>query len=538
MVARFTLFSFLFFIKMDTEETPKISKELVITSRETEVQIALLEDKKLMEIHREKKNEECALGDIYFAKVKRINPALNAAFVNIGDGKDAFLHYLDLGLYARSLNEFVNQAISNKKRSIANIKLQPEIEKTGKIGDLIQPGQSILVQIAKEPISTKGARLTSEISLAGRYFVLVPFMDKVSISLKIKSSEERNRLRKIVNSIRPKRFGMIVRTVAKGKNLEELTADLNFLMEKWKTIISKLPTEKAPVKIASEEDRITSIIRDLVNESFEAVHVDNKELFQEIKSYLTTHIPEKKGIVKLYKGSKPLYEEMNIALQIKSSFGKVVILKQGIYLVVEHTEAMHVIDVNSGTRVKTGTGEENALRVNLDAAIEIARQIRLRDMGGIITIDFIDLAKSANRALLYRTLQELMKNDKAKHTILPVNRFGIVQITRHRVRATTVIETSELCPTCKGSGKIKSAMLIQEDIENMIEYLLDKQLEKGFSVAVHPFVRAYLTKGIFSKQWGWYRRFHHWIRIVENPSYSVVEFKFFNKNNDEIIFNY
>ena len=523
---------------MKTEETPKISKELVITSRDTEVQIALLEDKKLMEIHREKKNEECALGDIYLAKVKRINPGLNAAFVNIGDGKDAFLHYLDLGLYARSLNEFVGQVFSNKKRSIANTKLQPEIEKFGKIGDIIQPGQNILVQIAKEPISTKGARLTSEISLAGRFLVLVPFMDKVSVSQKIRSGEERNRLRKVVNSIRPKRFGIIIRTVAQNKNIDELTTDLNYLMEKWKSIVSKLPVENAPVKIASEEDRITSIIRDLVNESFDAVYVDDKELFQEIKSYLTTNIPEKKGIVKLYKGQKPLYEEMNIALQIKSAFGRVVILKQGVYIVVEHTEAMHVIDVNGGTRMKTGTSEENALRANLEAAVEIARQIRLRDMGGIITIDFIDLAKAANRTLLYRTLQDLMKNDKAKHTILPVNKFGIVQITRHRVRATTIIETSELCPTCKGSGKIKSALLIQEDIENIIEYLIDKQLEKGFYLVVHPFVRAYLTKGIFSHQWSWYRRFHRWIPIVENPSYSVVEYKFFNKNKDEIIFNY
>ena len=523
---------------MNIEEAPKISKELIITSRETEVQIALLEDKKLMEIHREKKIEECAVGDIYFGKVKKINSALNAAFVNIGDEKDAFLHYLDLGLYARSLNEFVDQAISNRKRSIANIKLQPEIGKSGKINDIIQTGQSILVQIAKEPISTKGARLTSEISLAGRFLVLVPFMNKISVSQKIKNSEERNRLRKIVQSICPKRFGIIIRTVAQGKNIEELTADLNLLLEKWKSIISKLPQAKPPIKIASEEDKITSIIRDVMDDSFEAVHVDDKELFQEIKSYLITHIPDKKNIVKLYKGQKPLYEEMNIALQIKSSFGKVVILKQGVYLVIEHTEAMHVIDVNSGNRIKTGTSEENALRVNLEAAVEIVRQLRLRDMGGIIAIDFIDLAKAANRTILYRTLQELMKNDKARHTILPVNKFGVVQITRHRVRATTIIETSELCPTCKGSGKIKSTLLIQEDIENMIEYLIDKQLEKGFYLAVHPFVHAYLTKGIFSKQWKWFRRFRRWIRIIENSSYSVVEFKFFNKNNDEIIFHY
>ena len=536
MVLKCALFSFLFFIEMNPEEPKKISKELVITSRETEVQIALLEDKKLMEIHREKKIEECAVGDIYLAKVKKINAALNAAFLNIGDEKDAFLHYLDLGLYARSLNEFVDQAISNRKRSIANVKSQSEVEKAGMISDIIQPGQSILVQVAKEPISTKGARLTSEISLAGRYLVLVPFMNKIMVSQKVKNGEERNRLRKIVQSICPKRFGIIIRTVAKGKNIDELTTDLNLLLEKWKSVVAKLPQAKPPAKIASEEDRITSIIRDVLDDSFEAVHVDNKELFQEIKSYLTTHIPDKKNIVKLYKGQKPIFEEMNVALQIKSSFGKVVILKQGVYLVIEHTEAMHVIDVNSGNRIKTGNSEENALRVNLEAAVEIARQLRLRDMGGIISIDFIDLAKNANRTILYRTLQELMKNDKAKHTILPVNKFGVVQITRQRVREATIIETSELCPTCNGTGKIKSSLLIQEDIENMIEYLVNKQREKGFYLAVHPFLHAYLTKGLFSIQWKWWLRFGHWICIVEKPNFSVVQFRFYNKNNDQIVF--
>ncbi|MDR2972119.1 MAG: Rne/Rng family ribonuclease [Bacteroidales bacterium] len=521
---------------MNIEETQNKLKELVITSREAEVQIALLEDKKLIEIHRERNNEECAVGDVFFGKVKKIIPGLNAAFVNIGDGKDAFLHYLDLGFHARSLNEFVNIVIQKNKRSIANFKLLPEVEKTGRISDIIQSGHSILVQIAKEPISTKGARLTSEISLAGRFIVLVPFMDKINISQKIKNGEERNRLKKIVQSIRPKRFGIIIRTVAQGKNVDELTADLNLLLEKWKSIVSKLPHVKAPVKIASEEDKITSIIRDVVNESFESVHVDNRELFLEIKSYLSTHIPEKKGIVKLYKGKRPIFEEMNIALQIKSSFGKIVILKQGVYLVIEHTEAMHVIDVNSGNRIKSGTSEENAMRVNLEAATEIVRQLRLRDMGGIITIDFIDLAKAANRTLLYRTLQELMRNDKAKHTILPVNKFGIVQITRQRVRETTIIETSEVCPTCKGTGKIKSTLLIQEDIENLIEYLVKKQLEKGFYLAVHPFVKAYLTKGFLSKQWKWLLRFHRWIQIIEQPNFSVVEFKFYNNNKDEIIF--
>jgi ribonuclease G len=522
-----------------SEELPKpISKELVITSFEKEIQIALLEDKKLVEIHKEKSTDQFAVGDIYLGVVKKTNSGgMNAAFVNIGSDRDAFLHYFDLGNHARTMNEFVNQVITNNKKSIANFPYQPEIPKVGKINEVLTPGQKILVQVAKEPISTKGATVTTEISLAGRFLVLVPLMDKVTVSQKIKSSAERRRLKNLVQAIRPKKCGIIIRTVANGKNLEEITKDMNQLVDKWKLIIEKLPLVTAPAKVAAELDISTSLIRDIVNESFEAIHVDNPVLYQEIKQYLTSISSDYSNILKLYKNPKPIFETMNVSKQIKGSFGKIVTIKNGIYLVIEHTEAMHVIDVNSGNRNKAGKDqEENATNVNLEAAAEIARQLRLRDMGGIITIDFIDMKKTSNRTLLYQTLVQLMKNDKAKHTILPVNKFGLIQITRQRVRQATIIETSEQCPTCHGTGKVKPTILIEEEIQNMIEYLIEKQIEKKFYISVHPIVHAYLTQKMVSKRFKWSLKYKQWIKLVPNQNLHLLEFKFFNKDQDQIVF--
>lgn len=523
---------------MSEELLKPIAKELVITSCEKEVQIALLEDKKLVEIHREKSIDQFVVGDIYLGVVKKINPAgMNAAFVNIGSERDAFLHYLDLGNHVRTMNEFVNQAITNNKKSISNFPYQPEIPKVGKVGEVLTTGQKILVQIAKEPISTKGATVTTEISLAGRYLVLVPFMDKVSVSQKIKSSAERRRLKNLVQSIRPKKYGIIIRTVANNKNIEEITKDLNQLVDRWKMIVEKIPLVVTPARVAAELDITTSLIRDMVNDSFEAIHIDNPVLFQEVKQYMSSISTDYANIVKLYKNPKPLFETMNISKQIKGSFGKIVTIKNGVYLVIEHTEAMHVIDVNSGNRAKAGKDqEENAATVNLEAAAEIARQLRLRDMGGIITIDFIDMKKASNRNLLYQTLLQLMRNDKAKHTILPVNKFGLIQITRQRVRQATIIDTTEQCPTCHGTGKVKPSILIEEEIQSMIEYLIEKQIEKKFSIAVHPMVYAYLTKNLFSKRVKWSWKYKQWIKLIPNQNHHLLEFKFFNKDMEQIVF--
>lgn len=518
---------------MDERE---ITRELIITSHPNEVQIALLEDKKLVEIHREKASDQFSVGDIHLGKVRKIMPGLNAAFINIGSEKDAFLHYLDLGTHIRTFNSFVKQAVERNKQSIANFPSEPDIEKSGKIGNVLTQGQQILVQVAKEPISTKGPRVSTEISFAGRYLVLVPFMDKVTVSQKIKSNDERKRLRKLVQSIKPKNFGVIVRTVAEGKKLEDITNDLKQLTENWKVAVSKLHKAQAPAKIAADLDKTSALIRDLLNDSFNAIYVDTPALYNELKTYLKFISFEKTKILNLYKDKAPIFEHFNVAKQIKGSFGKIVTIKNGIYLIIEHTEAMHVIDVNSGNRVKsTQSQEENALEVNLISAAEIARQIRLRDMGGIITIDFIDMRSANNRAKLHKEFKEFMSGDKAKHTVLAMNKFGIIQITRQRVRQATVIETSEVCPSCQGTGKIKPAILLIEDMENTIDFLINKQQEKIISIELHPFLYAYLTKELMSYRVKWLFRFHKWIRLKANQDYQITQYKFFNQENEEII---
>ena len=522
---------------MDMEnKQEEITKEIVITSRANEVQVALLEDKKLMEIHTEKSSSQFSVGDIYLGRVKKIMPGLNAAFVDVGSEREAFLHYLDLGIHGRTINAFVSQAITTGKRSISRVQYLEEIPKNGKISDVLTSGQQIMVQVAKEPISTKGPRITTEISFAGRYLVLVPFSDKVSVSQKIKSNEERKRLRSAVQSIRPRNFGIIIRTVAENKPIEELSADLDMLRYRWDTTVENLFASKAPVRLAQEENRVASLLRDFLNDSFHAIYVDTPEMFTEVKNYLHVHAPEQESIVNLYTEKRPIFDYFNVAKQIKGSFGKVVTVKNGVYLIIEHTEAMHVIDVNSGNRVKSSqTPEENALNTNMIAAAEIARQLRLRDMGGIITIDFVDLHDARNKVTLNKAMTDFMRNDKAKHTILPLNKFCLMQITRQRVRQATIIETTEQCPTCKGTGKIKPPILIEDELDNTLEFLFDKQQESKITIMVHPFVYAHLKHGFPSILMKWRWKYKKRIRLVANQSYSLFEHHFFNANMDEII---
>lgn len=514
----------------------QIQKELVITSLNNEVQVALMEDKKLMEIHREKSSMQFSVGDIYLGKVKKIMPGLNAAFVDVGSDKEAFLHYLDLGINARTVNAFVSQAITTGKRSISRVQYLEEVPKNGKISDVITSGQQLMVQVAKEPISTKGPRVTTEISFAGRYLVLVPFSDKVTISQKIRSGEERKRLRSLVQGIKPRNFGVIIRTNAEHHSADELSADLDHLRYKWDTAVENLFASKPPVRISQEEDCISSMLREMLNDSFHAIHVDTPDAFKEVKSFVHLYSPEQENIVKLYNDKQPIFERFNVAKQIKGSFGKVVTVRSGVYLIIEHTEAMHVIDVNSGNRVKSSqTPEENALNTNLIAAAEIARQLRLRDMGGIICIDFVDLHDAKNRLALYKAMEEFMANDKTKHTILPLNKFCVMQITRQRVRQATVIETTEQCPTCRGSGKVKPPILIEDELNNTLEFLFGKQGEKSVTIMVHPFVYAFLKQGFPSILMKWRWKYRKRIKLVSKQSYHLMEHHFFNQNMDEIV---
>ncbi|MEO5600811.1 MAG: Rne/Rng family ribonuclease [Cyclobacteriaceae bacterium] len=517
-----------------------MSNELIISATQDGCRIALLKDKTLVEFHQEAEGSKFTVGDIYLGTVKKVVPGLNAAFIDVGYDKDAFLHYLDLGPQFSSLQKFTKLVRAKKMNGgrLDKFNSEPDIDKHGKIIQQLAKNQQIPVQIVKEPISTKGPRLSCELSLAGRYLVLVPFSSAVSVSKKITSSEERKRLLRLIQSIKPENFGVIIRTVAENKEVAELDRDLRNLVKTWEEGMTRLPNAQPREKIIGELDKTSSILRDLLNESFDNVHVDDKKMYDEAKLYIKTIAPEKENILKFYTGKAKIFEHYGIEKQIKSAFGTTVSLKAGGYLIIEHTEALHVIDVNSGNKSNREENQETtALSVNLEAAKEIARQLRLRDMGGIIVIDFIDMKSLDNKKLIYKVMKEEMIEDKAKSTVLPLSKFGLMQITRERVRPQMNIITKEVCPTCNGTGKITASILTSDLIEKNIEHLLVKQNEKNLVLAVHPYLQAYFTKGIISQRIRWYFKFKRWVKLVTDTSMAVTEFKFLNKEGEEIQLN-
>ncbi len=514
-----------------------MSYELIINSTPTEVTIALLSNKKLIELHKDKHDTSFNVGDIYLGKVRKIVPSLNAAFVDVGYEKDAFLHYLDLGPQYKSQNKFVQKTLKGKQPSyeIANNAIEKEIVKDGKIKDLLNSKELIAVQVAKEPISSKGPRLSAELTLAGRYIVLVPFTDKISVSQKIKSVEEKERLKSLLASIKPKNFGVIIRTVAENKKVADLDQDLRDLVEKWKKMHAKLKDATPPKRILGEMNRTSTVLRDMLSADFSNIHVDDPKLFEEIKAYVKTIAPQKESIVKLFKGKDSIFESFGINKQIKASFGKKVMLPSGAYLIVEHTEAMHVIDVNSGNRKATEQNQEqNAFETNMEVSEEIARILRLRDMGGIIAIDFIDMHQKENNRKLYETLKQHMSTDRAKHNIIPPTRFGVIELTRQRVRPETDIKTAEVCPSCGGTGEITASILLIDEIENNVRYLVEQVGQKNITLIVHPFIEAYLKKGMKSIQRTWFLKFKKWITVKGLTTLPFLDYKFVDAENEEI----
>ncbi len=516
-----------------------MNKELIINIAPTGVEIALLEDKKLVELHNEKADSSFSVGDLYLGKVKKLIPGLNAAFVDVGFEKDAFLHYTDLSPYAKSILKFTQLAIHDKEENgfdFSKFSVEPEIVKTGKINEVLVGKPNILVQILKEPIAAKGPRLSCELSLPGRFVVITPFNEIVAVSKKIHSGEERKRLQKIVEAFKPKNFGVIVRTAAEGKSTAELHQDLLTLVETWQTMQRNLKGAVAPSKILSEQNKTTSILRDLLNEDFNKVVVNDKNLFNETKSYIQQIAPHKEEIVSFYSGDLPVFDTYGITKQVKSAFGKTVNLQSGAYLIIEHTEALHVIDVNSGYKSVGNNQEDNALQTNLEAAEEIARQLRLRDIGGIIVVDFIDMKLPDNKRKLQDAMEEFMKSDRAKHSVLPISKFGLMQITRQRMKPEVNINTSEQCPVCNGTGKISSTLLLEDEIEKRLHYLAT-HAHKNLTLTVHPIVHSHLTKGIFTSiARKWKRKHKIKLHVQSNNNYHLIEFKFFDSNEEEIKF--
>ena len=514
-----------------------MSSELVINSTNERVSIALLEDGKLVELNESSLKHSFSVGEIYLAKVKKIMPGLNAAFINVGYEKDAFLHYLDLGPQFSSLNKYLATTISRKGRPVPidKFKRLQDINKHGKINEVLKQGQYILVQIAKEPISTKGPRLSSEISIAGRNIVLMPFSDKISISSKISSQEEKDRLKNLLTAIRPPNFGIIVRTVAEGKKVAELDSELRSLVKKWEKAFEHLPVRNVPSLVISELSREAAVVRDHLNGNFDGIHISDETVFSEIRDYIREVAPEKEKIVKLYTGKDSIFDRMGIVKQIKASFGKTVSFKHGAYLIIEHTEALHVIDVNSGNRSKSSSDQEsNAIDVNMAAAEEIARQLRLRDMGGIIVVDFIDMHKNEHRQKVYDRMKEAMAVDKTKHNILPLSKFGLMQITRQRVRPEMHIETAENCPTCNGSGQVQPPILFPELVKNELSMLIKEHQLSAAELHLHPFIANYLKRGFNSEEKKWRRELQCKVKIQSVDALHFLEYRVYNADGLEL----
>jgi ribonuclease G len=378
--------------------------------------------------------------------------------------------------------------------------------------------------------------LTGDISIAGRYLVLTPFSDKVSISQKIRQNAERSRLRRLVQSIRPKNFGIIVRTVAEGRTVAELDTDLRHLLDAWGEMTDRLKRVSAPCKVHAELGATSALLRDVLTDDFATIYVDSADLYNEVRQFLKDLEPGKEDIVKLYKMQTPIFEQFGIQRDIRRAFGKIVTIRSGVYLYIEHTEAMHVIDVNSGNHIKAGTGQEDtALQVNIESAKEIARQLRLRDMGGIVIVDFVDMNKAENRKKLYDVMCEEMKNDKARHTVLPLSKFGLMQITRQRVRPAMEVDVQEKCPFCDGTGHIKQSLVVVDEIESSLKYLLTSSNERRLTLITHPYIYAYLTKGFLrSLRWKWQLRHRIFLTVKPSESFNLLDFKFYHSNGDEI----
>lgn len=510
----------------------EMTSEVVIDVQQKEISIALLEDKNLVEYQNEPRSASFSVGNIYIAKVKKLMPGLNACFVDVGYERDAFLHYLDLGNQFNSYEKYLKQVQSDRKKLYPFSKATrlPDLKKDGSVQTTLTIGQEVLVQIVKEPISTKGPRLTGELSFAGRFLVLIPFGDKVSVSSKIKSDEERARLKQLINSIKPKNCGVIVRTVAEGKRVAELDAELKILNKRWDDAILKVQkTQKRPQLVFEETGRAVALLRDLLNPTYENIYVNDEDVFKEVHHYVSMISPEKANIVKMYKGKVPIFDNFNITKQIKSSFGKTVNYKHGAYLIIEHTEALHVVDVNSGNRSRAVNGEEaNALDVNLGAADELARQLRLRDMGGIIVIDFIDMNLAEDRQMLYERMCKNMQKDRARHNILPLSKFGLMQITRQRVRPAMDVNVEETCPTCFGKGKIKSSILFTDQLENKIDHLVNKIGIKNFYLYVHPYVAAYINQGVLSLKRKWQLKYGFRIHVIPSQKLAFLQYEFYD----------
>ncbi|MDQ3019597.1 MAG: Rne/Rng family ribonuclease [Bacteroidota bacterium] len=511
-----------------------MKKAILINSIAEEVRIAITEDGKLAEFFLDTPDKERNVGDIYLGKIGKVIPGIRAAFIDLGFQQDAFLHFSDIG---SSLEEYasiigddsdIEEEDVDEEENQSNF-IKPETPLNKYPYQNLERGQDIIVQITKEPVGNKGFRVTSKVSIPGRYLVLIPFEKKIGLSKKIYNPKEKRRLRTLVKSNMPKGFGIIIRTVAAGQEESLILDDLNNLITTWNGIQSQLKSSKSPLILHKDVSTTSSVVRDLFKEDISKVIIDSKKIFRDIKAYVDDTSPEFAEKIELYSGNQPLFDVYTIEKQIEESLQRKVWLKNGGYIIIEATEAMTVVDVNSGKYAKHRDQEVNSLNTNLESAKEIVRQIRLRDIGGIIVIDFIDLYDEKNRRRLYEEVRKEFKNDRAKSTILPVSEFGIVEITRQRVRQNIIHSISDICPMCKGTGHVQSKSTFMNRMERWMRRYKGGNNGMSISLKINPYIKNYLTEGFISKITKIQFKNFLLIKLEEDETLSLDEFKVYSK---------
>jgi len=507
-----------------------MKNQIIIHASGKQTRIALLENGELAQLFIESEENQRTVGNIYLAKVHKVMSGIRAAFIDMGTPKDAFLHFSDAGdhlkEYVQMLNgkNAIHQNVRNELKQ-TNFDKISNYEKQRWAGKILRPGQQLLVQIVKEPIGSKGPRVSTDITVAGRFLVLIPMGEYIAVSRKINNYKERRRLKSVVGSMVPEGFGVIIRTVAKGKDKQAIEDDMRNVLKKWERILKQLETAKPPALLYKDLDMTESLVRDLFAKQYNRVLVDDPEMHKQIKSYVSQVAPQMIPNVELYKGREHIFDFMKVAKDVDSIFSPRVRMPSGGYLIFEQTEAMYVVDVNSGPYAAKEKQEDNSLKTNLDAAREVAKQLRLRDIGGIIVVDFIDLRKGKNRKKIYDELKKEFKKDPAKTNVIGMSDFGLVQITRQRIRPSVVNSVSTVCPTCGGSGNVVTQNTIIADLDAWLSKFRTTTDYRAVDIYINPYLKSYLEKGFLSIKRRWMFRYRIKISLIADDTISLNEYK-------------
>lgn len=522
-----------------------MKNQIIIHAAGKQTRIALLENNELTQLFIESPENQRTVGDIYVAEVRKVMSGIRAAFIDMNTPKDAFLHFSDLGEHLDDYLVMLNgkEVLTKDAASrLSEIRAAKDPNQTNKsntnteeqnvLGNMLKPGQRVLVQIVKEPIGSKGPRVSTNISIAGRFLVLIPMGDYVAVSKRIKSYKERRVLRQTVADLLPDGFGVIVRTVAEGVDSNLIEEDLKDVLEKWNNIVKDVHSAKPPTLLHRDLEMTESLVRDLFAKDFDRILVDDAKMHKTLRSYVQKIAPNLLSNIELYKGNVHIFDHMRIMQDVESVFSPRVKMPSGGYLIFEQTEAMYVVDVNSGRYAAKKAQEDNSLKTNLEAAREIAKQLRLRDIGGIIVVDFIDLRDDINRKKVYDELKKEFRKDRAKTNLLPMSDFGLVQITRQRIRPSVVKSVSRVCPMCGGGGSIVSQNTLLSDIESWLQKFKLSTSYRQVDLHINPYMRGMLAKGWISQHFKWMLKYRIRIGLIEDQTLSMNDYKFTLSGSD------